>query len=367
MRIGHLESYSVELRLLSPLFIGSSAQETLNSKECAIDRTNRLIYVPDLSELVHRLSATGRMEQFEAFLNQASVPGARAEGLYDFLSRSGFPMSADAPWVQYTVHMGEDYNTVNQLKRCVKDLQGHPYIPGSSIKGAIRTALLSQMLTNPDDIIDEATASPKNRLPSRQENLFRTLALNKCKSIDGVNDLLKGLEISDSEPILGDSLVICQKVEASADGRMSTSNRLPVFRECILPNIKARFRLTIDTSVSRDLTLERIKKALVEWNKKQTAYIDSFDLWNIDLYGLTCKGTPITLGGGTGFQTKSLIFAHSDIEKIKKATHSVLSQQFYRTYKRSEDSADPAPYKLKLVCVNQKYYPLGRCEMIFGE
>lgn len=71
----------------------------------------------------------------------------RRENIKEFLGRVGKQCSPE----EYASRVIENYSSISNdktLKECIHDGRGYPYIPGSSIKGAIRTALLSSMINS---------------------------------------------------------------------------------------------------------------------------------------------------------------------------------------------------------------------------
>lgn len=85
------------------------------------------------------------------------------------------------------------------LKEQIHDGQGRPYIPGSSIKGAIRTAVLASLTDNIHRIEDKIDASKKNR----DGIVFKPLASAKKVEAEvfGANpneDLFRFLQVGDA-------------------------------------------------------------------------------------------------------------------------------------------------------------------------
>ena len=78
------------------------------------------------------------------------------ENIKDFLSRIGNRNNPES----YSSRKIINYSSIKKdktLKECIHDGRGYPYIPGSSIKGAIRTALLASIVNkNPNNNIDFA-------------------------------------------------------------------------------------------------------------------------------------------------------------------------------------------------------------------
>lgn len=91
--------------------------------------------------------------------------------------------------------------TDGRLQECVKDVYDCPYIPGSSIKGAIRTALGVQMLhkksVNLSELID-FKENPQNA-DDKIERLLFVSESNQDSRNDPNFDLFKALQISDAQ------------------------------------------------------------------------------------------------------------------------------------------------------------------------
>ena len=100
-----------------------------------------------------------------------------------------------------------------ELREAIKTVENRPYIPGSSLKGAIRTAILGEILSESDDIYDKslnqletlieqgAGGNPRREQPARR---IESLAFGK----DPNSDLFRALQISDTEPLESDTLEI---------------------------------------------------------------------------------------------------------------------------------------------------------------
>ncbi|MXY26658.1 type III-A CRISPR-associated RAMP protein Csm5 [Candidatus Poribacteria bacterium] len=98
-----------------------------------------------------------------------------------------------------------------EIREAIKSVGNRPYIPGSTLKGAIRTALLGEILSENDQIYDkslrqletlierEPRGYPRREQPGRQ---VESLAFGK----DPNHDLLRALQVSDTEPLHSDAL-----------------------------------------------------------------------------------------------------------------------------------------------------------------
>ncbi|MXV77062.1 type III-A CRISPR-associated RAMP protein Csm5 [Candidatus Poribacteria bacterium] len=101
------------------------------------------------------------------------------------------------------------------IREAIKSVGNRPYIPGSSIKGAIRTALLSDLINHKENqrLFDNSSAHlnkeigkgsrayRRNETPAKR---IEEMALGK----DPNHDLLRALQVSDTEPLESDALAI---------------------------------------------------------------------------------------------------------------------------------------------------------------
>ena len=95
----------------------------------------------------------------------------------------------------------------------VKGIHDQPFIPGSTLKGAIRTALLGEIVSVSDEVYEESRdhlnkligrgsrGNPRREQPARR---IETLAFGR----DPNHDLFRALQVSDTELIKSDALEI---------------------------------------------------------------------------------------------------------------------------------------------------------------
>ncbi len=100
-----------------------------------------------------------------------------------------------------------------EIREAIKTVGNRPYIPGSTLKGAIRTALLGDILSESDDIYEKSLSqletliaqrprgNPRREQPARR---IESLAFGK----DPNRDLLRALQVSDTEPLESGTLEI---------------------------------------------------------------------------------------------------------------------------------------------------------------
>lgn len=155
----------------------------------------------------------------------------------------------------------------------VKDPYGNPYIPGSSVKGMLRTALLLSMLL--DDVglraaadVDALADSKMARSARAGSKLDRAAFWKErpdSADHDIVNDVMKYVSVSDSEPLSVNDLVFAKKydkfskddpVDHKLDmGKLTLKegNELDVYRECLRPGTVISVDVVVDERIDEYL------------------------------------------------------------------------------------------------------------------
>ena len=156
------------------------------------------------------------------------------------------------------------------VAECVKDAHGYPYIPGSSIKGMLRTALLvSAILSHRSeylDFIDERSLlmADKNADSKLEHHAFWREYPDK-DDVTVINDVMRYISVSDSEPLSTKDLVFTKKYDKFSradDGRHKKDlgrnlsnasyyegNELNLYREALKPGSVITASLDIDERI----------------------------------------------------------------------------------------------------------------------
>ncbi len=149
----------------------------------------------------------------------------------------------------------------------VKDPYGKPYVPGSSVKGMLRTAILLGMLLDDagyrqlyDNRIErDAKADRKADASIMKRAFFKERPSKTDSSI--ANDIMKYISVSDSEPLSTTDLVFAKKYDRfskndpadhkPAIGKLAQfeGNDLDIYRECLRPGTKIPIDAAIDERI----------------------------------------------------------------------------------------------------------------------
>jgi CRISPR-associated protein Csm5 len=131
-----------------------------------------------------------------------------------------------------------------------------PYIPGSSIKGAIRTALVYSKLSPP--ISFEEIRGRENEEKFLKKSLeWERKVLDPSSDGKISDDLLSALKVSDTNSVSCITAVVLPKHV----GMGKSPQEMQDYRECLLPpNPKKPYQLTFELRIDDDLLRQRSKQ-----------------------------------------------------------------------------------------------------------
>lgn len=305
-----LKVYDAELTAEGPVFIGNGKK--IGKKEYAFSPWKKQISVLDPSKLSDLLSKKNLISKYGAFML-----GSSREDVGKWLINNQVSEEEYMPCVRYHLDCQDaviDTNSKLTVLEFVKDAYGLPYVPGSSIKGMLRTVLLAYDIRKHSQKYKELKENIETNIRSnrgKRRNIckresgeiesccFRTLERPGTRKHDAVNDQMAGIIVSDSEPLSVDDLVLCQRVELHTDGK---ERKLNMLREMLRPGTKIRFQVTIDASIC-DMTEKDINQAVSYFGKN---YFECF----LQKYpGMDAPSEQsVWLGGGAGFVTKTEVY-----------------------------------------------------------
>lgn len=362
----YLKSYQVVMRTVGPVFIGSGRE--IGKKEYMF-LNRKLVGIPDIQRLYAELKKRKREGAFEEYLL-----GTGYMSLQQWLEKQRINVTDLDAVMKYKLECGDAVldRGANRLQilECVKDPYGMPYIPGSSLKGMLRTILLAAELIQESGKYQghkKTICQHVNERASRQAYLrrdiaaiegtaFRTLNRPKTKPQDAVNDILQGFVISDSESLSTDDLVLCQKIDIHTDKR---EKPLPILRECIKPNTEIRFTITMDTSIC-NLSEQKLREAIkIFMNSYRDHFVSAFRGMDMP------KEDEVLCGGGCGFVSKTMIYPlYGKKEGIELVKRIFENTRVPRNHKHDRDAEyGAAPHTIKCTRYHGKLYQMGVCRV----
>ncbi|GBD00184.1 hypothetical protein HRbin17_02722 [bacterium HR17] len=395
---------TLTVQTLSPVAIGTG--EKCNALGFLID-DNKVSFV-DGSKFVRALSA----EQQQAFLGwiDECIQQSRRPSLRNFLQqfeaqqRSTVLETIKAA-TDYAVSLSAASQRVSQINICLKTPDHKPYIPGSELKGAIRTAVLTRMLEGSDllaqlvqslteqefaqlvdkivrlqkDVSREKDAKrrkePNQLLRNLQEDLRKRLAnfwreteqsLLCAGKSDAHFDLFRGIAISDSEPLPTSALCIYAAKRLDRNGQLKV---FTTFVEAIAPDNETTVTLFV---AKPDRWLQEMgltdKKGWLDWQKLAEALYEhanavlgfiaqKFPNMRQRVQALKSQNTEdaplVCLGWGQGFVSITMT---DPLRKAHPAAYEALRQamaQAIRQYERTKPNNFPKTIWVALDANNQ--------------
>ena len=361
-----LERYKVEVTAIGPLYIGSG--QTLKKKEWLRNLFEKKVHVVDYEKFLAFLVKRNLVKSFEKFFIDDKRP------LHIWMKENKINEKDYASFTRNTLDSSgvENMNNAHDIALFIKDAYGQPYVPGSSLKGALRNCILANELrNNPVNAREIANQihnkdvivkkSQKNFLSKESKNIsmscFNTCDFDKEKKENMVNDIMKGLRVSDSKPLPCSCLTICQKIDYSVSDK---ENSLPILRECIKPGTKIEFELVLDKTVF-DYKIQDIEAAIESFlNDYNEMFLQYFV--HEELY----RDNVIYLGGGVGFASKTitnqLLLNEKDRVKLigKLLDITTGEQKHSGNYKEGV-----SPHIVKLTEYDGSLVQMGPCRITF--
>lgn len=323
------------IECVSPINIADGTK--LNPKEYLFDRKSGKVYF--LNKLAwHKFIYSKKLlPSYEKYMTDFKERRSLFEWLYD----SGYSIDDVKAAIKSstTVVLNQLYfqekKTLNEILTQERLSTGEIYLPGSSIKGVIRTAVLFTLLQkNPKvkekywrdvyKVLNDRFMKPnqvKAELGKIATNL-ETELLHKLNLLDGqgrgpkgnnaVCSVMRGISCSDAIAVADVTTAVLQKVDCTYDKKTGKpkERRLPIFRECVLPSNKFYCSLKIEEAIASVIGINNIDDLL--------HMLDNFFAFTKNIFGNAFERdfpnafhnineANAYIGSNTGFLTKTLI------------------------------------------------------------
>jgi len=387
-RIDHAQ---LSLTIVSPTNIGGP--ETLTTKDYMYNYHTGEVYLLNNYEWFCFLERHNKLAEFEAYMQNEMVRSkgrTMSDWAIQVLGKSQLTREALGPAVR-SVMKAAAYNqglknSLNDIIPQIRGVDGRVYIPGSSIKGVIDSAIISHMLrTNSkfrsfvqqqlEDLLYKYSVNKNDKRRAKREissilrkvndlitNEISVLVDKNSRPFKGIlASAFRGISVSDamSNHIIQTEVLKKEDAGVDEDGTHSIS----VNRECILPNQTLSFMLTLDTAMTKEIGITSIDQVLEilqqDFDATHELLISKFTKVNPSVFK-ALEPANAFIGGNTGFIQKTVIMAAftDDINKGVEVIRALLDVNFQ---KAGHDRKDKfmAPRAIKLVKWNGHYYEMG--------
>lgn len=411
------------LRIVSPTTVADS--RVLSPQEYIYDNHSRMLYVLNDTQWFCYLQKKGLLRDFE---NKCVQPELIETPLYEWLKeklhRRGFDVESElGTAVKYKIpaeskptikNKKTGKKSLNKINLCMRLCDGRVYIPGSTIKGVIRTAILFHSLSKKGNLrkiyyrslkktidenrrkeVEEIRKIELKRLTKREKErlqwqlkkwLERDLELELKKLIREIEgELLQRLQVKGEKinNVLRDAMRGIRCSDAMLQGTISTRvvqkidfklkegayNTLPIYKEMIEPGATFSFTITLEPSMTKTIGIERVEdiiECLQYWFDKVTGTLSEyFQDTYLDLFKEYYKANCM-IGGNTNFLYKVIFLAFTDDEEEGEAM-PLVKRVLDRFYGKHLTDNIISPRTLKGTSMNGTFYMTGEAEIQIEE
>ena len=382
-RIDHAQLF---LTVVSPTNIGGP--EILTTKDYMYNYDAGEVYLLNNYEWFRFLERHNKLAEFEAYMQDEMVrPNGRT--MYDWAKNAiGASQltkdtlgSAIGSIMKSSIYNKGRKNSLNDITPQIRGANGDVYIPGSSIKGVIDSAIISHMLCNNKAFRSTVQRELRKVLEvykrKNARNLFKdifkmvnlailkhihVLTNNEGKPFKGIlANAFRGISISDAMPMGAIQTEVLKKEDSCIDE--DGTHAISVHRECILPNQKFSFTVTLDTAMTKEIGITSIDQVLdileEDFDATHKLLASKFKKVSPSIFK-ALEPANAYIGSNTGFVQKTIIMvAFTDDEKTGiDIIKAILDVNFQKAEHDRKDTV-MAPRAIKLVKWNGNYYEMG--------
>lgn len=381
----------LKLTCLSPVHIGSG--NVLNKTQYIYDyKANRAYFLRE-SAWIQYLSARGLLKRLVMDFDNHNVRDLYSWCLAHNIQFQDF-IQVSAGWAHVPRQADRDKRYLNNVALLARGADGRPYIPGSSVKGALRTAMLSVMLKKcPQEqrqrywrqfcaLISSRPSNEKLKeealkiTGALEDDLFHRLVIKDAdgKTVDlhnAMTSVMKGLSISDAFAVRDAPTCLVRKVDwHNADAGRNPERYLPLARECFAPGTVLVFTAAIQPAIMGTVGFHAITDVLQAAQEYTKTVLDmEKDVFGSRLPGLFewYTNANLILGGGAGLLSKTLLYSLAPRDEAHKMVAAMLDIEFSQhgvpQHHHSALDVKLSPRTLKLGNYQNTRHHIGMCKL----
>lgn len=382
-RIDHAQ---LSLTIVSPTNIGGP--EKLTTKDYMYNYDAGEVYLLNNYEWFRFLARHNKLAEFEIYMQNEMVrPNGRT--MYDWakntIGSSQLTKDVLGPAIgsiiKSSIYNEGRKNSLNDITPQIRGANGEVYIPGSSIKGVIDSAIISHMLRNNKAFRSNVQRELRKVLDvykrknagSLFKDIFKmvnqaiikhihVLTNNDGKPLKGIlASAFRGISVSDAMPMSAIQTEVLKKEDSCVDE--DGTHEISVHRECILPNQKFFFTLTLDTAITKGIGITSVDQVLEilqeDFDATHELLSSKFKKVSPSIFK-ALESANAYIGSNTGFVQKTIIMAaFTDNEETGiDIIRAILDVKFQKAKHANKDHF-MAPRAIKLVKWNGHYYEMG--------
>ncbi len=384
----------------------------LSAKDYLYDAEQQKIYFLNLHEWHKFIFTHNLLTQYEAYIKDFR----NTKNLLNWLQGQGYGIDdvqacvTHAASAEVNTADAKKKQTLNDVNQHIQQPDGSLYVPGSSLKGVFRIAILYKLLEYNQSVkemhwvelhsyisslellllekekLENARSLPYAELNNRKKDvkkkinltmkniedtssklevdLLHTLSIESEAKSKPVCSALRGLQVSDSYASKNIQVAVLQKVDVDLNKKEKPP--LSVFRECMLPGSELYFDVKIEKAFMTTLGINSIDDLLQATQKFYAAVLallqDAFGKRYPQVF-TNIDGANMFLGSNTGFLSKTLLALLAPDVQAAKETIRVLLDKSFRDHEHVLRDKIISPRTLKCTTCRGEVVLMGLAEV----
>lgn len=375
----NVEYKKYEIETLSPVHVGNG--NALKAFEYLYDKKANTVYFIDNVKWMRLLQ---RKRLLDSFVEAVSKNRFRGKNVWEWMLAQGVSsaelrQAAASTAMVTTRNLADKRGSLNDIHRNIVNVYGVPYIPGSTIKGALRTGILHAMIVKHKEeyepvwlkfkgivkngrVRKDVDKPVKKLALELEEQVFHQLTMPKGAS-PMLSSVMRGLSVSDTINRTPEKKsIIVQKIDRSTVKRQEQG--LPIFREAIPAGSRLQFSVTMDKAMMKHIGVTSIDEIFrMEKEFIQAGFVMEEKVFGRDYADQFARAfdADMCLGGGTGFLTKSVLYALADTQIEGQDLLKKYFDMVFRIHKHGQLDRKLTPRTIKLASVEGESTLLGLC------
>ena len=341
--MSNIIKYKMKLEVLTPLHIGGADYKSkLDKKEYVFDKDKGTLTLIDSEKFISFLIKKNIFYDYILYI-QKNLSSKKQEQdknikLIDFLKNKDIYKNIEEFRKKAPIKIDAEIEEMNDIKLMLRNLQGKPYIPGTSIKGALVNFLLVNYIINHRDkfkiernkILEIAKKANNDYDIKKAKNEIKRIVNEIEKSIIyGDNKELEktkrfGLSVSDTYSYSNTRTNFYRDIDEKRDkSKEEKEQAIPVYREYIMANSIFDFDITLDIDLIEKSKLKiKTINDLIEALENTTNFLVNKILKDEN----SSQIENLILGANTGFLQKTIVYSlfekeEDRLEVVKKLLH----------------------------------------------
>jgi len=228
----------VKIEAITPLHVGSGEQL---SSVGDFFTTQNTVYFIDNDRLMQPIARAGRMDEY---VNSILETGIGLD-FYEVLEKKWGIVLSDFSKRELPLRQAYRKPSNNDILYMHARTAGKPYLPGSSLKGVFRTALLYRFLQDDFEAFD-ALADYLCEKGARPDKYFFAALARRFEKDYFSPDLFRNLRLTDSSPVDDEHIAVVQMQRVSFhEESESGASGVDWLSECIMPGAELFFECSL--------------------------------------------------------------------------------------------------------------------------